>query len=70
MKTDLLIIGAGPAGLAAAYAATSAGIQIDIVDDNFQTGGQIWRGGAQQQPDKRAQSLWRALSEAGNVRFH
>ncbi len=70
MNTDLLIIGAGPAGLAAAYAAHKSGMQIDIIDDNFQSGGQIWRGGAQQQRDQRAQMMWQALSQAENVRFH
>ncbi len=70
MKTDLLIIGAGPAGLAAAFAASKSGLNIDIVDDNFQSGGQIWRGGAPQQSDVRARDMWLALSQAENVRFH
>ena len=41
MNTDILIIGAGPAGLAAAAAAAESGLQIDIIDDNFMSGGQI-----------------------------
>jgi NADPH-dependent 2,4-dienoyl-CoA reductase/sulfur reductase-like enzyme len=41
---DLLIVGAGPAGLAAAYRATNAGLSVTVVDDNPDAGGQIWRG--------------------------
>jgi NADPH-dependent 2,4-dienoyl-CoA reductase/sulfur reductase-like enzyme len=43
-RCDLLIIGGGPAGLAAAYRATQAGLQVTVVDDNPDAGGQIWRG--------------------------
>jgi D-hydroxyproline dehydrogenase subunit alpha len=41
---DVLIIGAGPAGLAAARRARESGRSIAIVDDNPAPGGQIWRG--------------------------
>lgn len=41
---DVLIIGAGPAGLAAAAAAVEAGCRVRVVDDNTSAGGQIWRG--------------------------
>jgi NADPH-dependent 2,4-dienoyl-CoA reductase/sulfur reductase-like enzyme len=40
---DVLIIGAGPAGLAAAVAASGEGRTVGLVDDNPQLGGQIWR---------------------------
>ncbi|HCG0389799.1 TPA: FAD-dependent oxidoreductase, partial [Pseudomonas aeruginosa] len=42
---DLLIVGAGPAGLAAALAAAPSGARIALVDDNPAAGGQIWRDG-------------------------
>ncbi|HXR96830.1 MAG TPA: FAD-dependent oxidoreductase [Terriglobales bacterium] len=45
LATDLLIVGAGPAGLAAAAAASANGTGVTIVDDNPTPGGQIWRGG-------------------------
>jgi NADPH-dependent 2,4-dienoyl-CoA reductase/sulfur reductase-like enzyme len=45
LQTGILIIGAGPAGLAAASAALNSGKQILITDDNPAPGGQIWRGG-------------------------
>ncbi len=40
---DLLIIGAGPAGLAAARAASGRGLSLMLLDDNPLPGGQIWR---------------------------
>ena len=43
----ILILGAGPAGLAAALAAAPSGAAITIVDDNPLPGGQIWRDGPQ-----------------------
>ncbi len=70
MKTDILIIGAGPAGLAAADSASTSGAMVDIIDDNFSSGGQIWRGGAANQQDPRARELWQKLSAKNNVRFH
>src|ERR1041385_773575 len=40
---DVLVIGGGPAGIAAAACAAECGVQVGIVDDNFKLGGQIWR---------------------------
>jgi D-hydroxyproline dehydrogenase subunit alpha len=40
---DILVIGAGPAGIAAAVRAAESGAATGIVDDNATTGGQIWR---------------------------
>lgn len=47
MKTafDLVVVGAGPAGLAAARAAAASGMRIALVDDNPRAGGQVWRQG-------------------------
>lgn len=39
----ILILGAGPAGLAAAEAASGQGAQVLLVDENGAEGGQIWR---------------------------
>ncbi len=41
---DVLVIGAGPAGLAAATSAAECGVTVAMVDDNPTPGGQIWRG--------------------------
>lgn len=40
---DVLVIGAGPAGLAAACTAADCGVRVGVVDDNPRPGGQIWR---------------------------
>lgn len=43
MKTELAIIGAGPAGLAAAVAAADFGIEVTLIDEQARAGGQIYR---------------------------
>jgi NADPH-dependent 2,4-dienoyl-CoA reductase/sulfur reductase-like enzyme len=43
---DVLVIGGGPAGQAAAACAAEGGVRVGIVDDNPSLGGQIWRGEA------------------------
>lgn len=44
MAERVVILGAGPAGLAAARGAVAAGKQVIVIDDNARAGGQIWRG--------------------------
>jgi NADPH-dependent 2,4-dienoyl-CoA reductase/sulfur reductase-like enzyme len=68
-RFDVLVIGAGPAGLAAAHAAASGGKRVGVVDDNPVAGGQIWRGGPARQADPRARKLWAELQSAGNVHY-
>ena len=43
-RTDVLVVGAGPAGMAAAIAAATRGRKVIVLDDNAAEGGQIWRG--------------------------
>ena len=43
-RCEVLIVGAGPAGIAAARAALDAGKPVTVLDDNPAPGGQIWRG--------------------------
>ncbi len=43
---DVLVVGAGPAGMAAAISAAKCGLRVGVVDDNFHPGGQIWRTGS------------------------
>lgn len=40
---DVLVIGAGPAGLAAAQAAASHGARVGLLDAQARHGGQVWR---------------------------
>jgi NADPH-dependent 2,4-dienoyl-CoA reductase/sulfur reductase-like enzyme len=44
LNYDLVIVGAGPAGLAAACAADESGATVVVVDETPWLGGQIWRG--------------------------
>ena len=44
-RFDVLVVGGGPAGLAAAVCAAENGAQVGIVDENPNLGGQIWRAG-------------------------
>jgi NADPH-dependent 2,4-dienoyl-CoA reductase/sulfur reductase-like enzyme len=58
---DVLVIGGGPAGMAAAARAAECGVRVGIVDDNFKLGGQIWRG---QSESENKQSHSKQNSEA------
>ncbi len=46
--TPLTVVGAGPAGIMAAYTAAEAGVDVTLVDNNPQPGGQYYR----QSPDE------------------
>lgn len=45
-RCEVLVAGAGPAGMAAAAAAAEGGRRVILIDDNPAPGGQIWRGSA------------------------
>ncbi|MCL4746337.1 MAG: FAD-dependent oxidoreductase [Burkholderiaceae bacterium] len=42
-ETELLIVGAGPAGMSAAVAARRMGLRVIVLDENSEPGGQIYR---------------------------
>ena len=42
-RLDLLVVGAGPAGMAAAIMARRHGLEVLVIDDQPAPGGQIWR---------------------------
>jgi sarcosine oxidase subunit alpha len=66
-RCDLLVIGAGPAGLATAAAAARAGRAVFLIDDHAEVGGQlVHRGGAIEGGGWRewAQSVARAVEAA------
>jgi len=64
---DVLVVGGGPAGMAAAARAAEYGIRVGIVDDNFRLGGQIWRGESEDKDKRNTEaSKWaERLSTAG-----
>jgi D-hydroxyproline dehydrogenase subunit alpha len=43
-RFDVLVVGGGPAGIAAAVCAAENGARVGIVEENTALGGQIWRG--------------------------
>lgn len=64
---DAIIVGAGPAGMAAAVALSEQGGHVCLVDDQPGPGGQIWRGREVHQSEQVLQALgadYRAGAEA------
>ncbi len=62
---DVLVIGAGPAGIAAAVCAAQSGASVGLADDNANHGGQIWRGVVQEPSDEAAK--WSGLLRSSSV---
>lgn len=66
---DVLVVGGGPAGMAAASTAAAHGHTVAIVDDNPSLGGQIWRGqpfssDSKKAADKTAAAWYRKVQYA------
>lgn len=66
---DAAVLGAGPAGLAAAVAAHRAGARVTLVDSGARVGGQYWRhrDGAESIAVGRGHRLWTTLRELRDV---
>jgi D-hydroxyproline dehydrogenase subunit alpha len=67
-NSEVLIIGSGPAGLAAACASAESGKQVTVVDDNPGTGGQIWRGQSRK-PENKEAARWLHRVKTANIEF-
>ena len=67
--TEILVIGAGPAGLAAACCAAESGQRVIVLDDNLDAGGNIWRGEAQQ-PKSSSAAAWFARVSQAQLTIH
>src|SRR5690348_4076347 len=65
-KFDVLVVGAGPAGIAAACRAAESGHHVGLVDNNPHPGGQIWRGGLDHGGSAEAQN-WFARLQSSSV---
>ncbi|KAF0863375.1 FAD/NAD(P)-binding oxidoreductase [Pseudomonas sp. LD120] len=61
LHCQIVIVGSGPAGLAAAQAASQHCESILVIDDNPRPGGQIWRHGPQHPPTKTAAERFNVL---------
>lgn len=55
-SAEVLVVGAGPAGIAAATAAATHGRRTILLDDNTAAGGQIWREPANASRNKRSKA--------------
>jgi len=64
---DLLVVGAGPAGIAAAVSAAELGARVVLVDQGTAAGGQIWRRRAGEAAPRAARS-WLERLERSSVR--
>ncbi len=60
---DVVVIGAGPAGISSAWASAQSGASVAIVDDNESGGGQIWRGEARSPSSPVALTWLRRITE-------
>jgi NADPH-dependent 2,4-dienoyl-CoA reductase/sulfur reductase-like enzyme len=63
-RVDLAVVGAGPAGMAAAAAAAAQGRRVWVLDEGFRPGGQIWRHRPGEAPPG-ARRLLAALAAGG-----
>ena len=66
LQFDVLVVGSGPAGLAAAACAAHSAARVGLVDDNPTEGGQIWRG-VRPQALTRAAHTWLVRARRPNV---
>src|SRR5215831_18391608 len=64
---DVVVVGAGPAGLAAACVAAESGQRVGLVDETPWLGGQIWRG--QDHKPKQGPGTSIATAKAWFARF-
>ena len=62
-RFDVLVVGGGPAGIAAACCAAEASLRVAIADDNPALGGQIWRGEHVSPSTQEAAHWYRRLKE-------
>ena len=74
---DVLVIGGGPAGIAAAVRAAESGARVGIVDENLSLGGQIWRKALNEDAPTAEAAMWyqrlqdaRATILSGKRVFH
>lgn len=68
-SSELLIVGAGPAGMAAALAAAASGASVTVLDDNPAPGGQIWRDGPAAHLPPQVLRQREVLAHCANVRM-
>ena len=68
-RFDVLVVGGGPAGIAAAVSAAKAGVRVGVVDENPSLGGQIWRGENTTDPHPTEASRWLLQVKTADITF-
>ncbi|GAA0716496.1 FAD/NAD(P)-binding oxidoreductase [Dokdonella soli] len=69
-RYDVLIVGAGPAGLAAAQAAASHGARVGLLDAQARPGGQVWRHDVRRAAPRAARKAIAALHQVEILTQH
>jgi D-hydroxyproline dehydrogenase subunit alpha len=64
---DVLVVGGGPAGIAAAVRAAECGVRVGVVDDNPALGGQIWRRDSSGDEGSKDAAKWNGLLRTASV---
>jgi len=64
---DVLVVGAGPAGLAAADAAASHGARVGVLDAQATLGGQVWRRDVRVEAPRMARHAFHAVESRTNI---
>ncbi|GAB2482604.1 FAD/NAD(P)-binding oxidoreductase [Promicromonospora xylanilytica] len=68
VRRHVVVVGAGPAGLAAARAAAAAGAEVTLLDAADGLGGQFWRHLPPERPARREHLLHHRWGELGALR--
>ncbi|MFT3791984.1 MAG: NAD(P)/FAD-dependent oxidoreductase [Rudaea sp.] len=68
-RYDVLIVGAGPAGLAAAQAAASHGARVGLIDAQATKGGQVWRHDVRHSAPRMAAAAFRNVGNDANIEW-
>ncbi|MGA8041850.1 MAG: FAD/NAD(P)-binding oxidoreductase, partial [Terracidiphilus sp.] len=64
---DLVVVGAGPGGMAAAATAAEAGMRVCLIDDNPGLGGQIWRSNVAKRAENKDAAPWLRRIQSSRV---
>jgi NADPH-dependent 2,4-dienoyl-CoA reductase/sulfur reductase-like enzyme len=67
-RFEIVVVGAGPAGLAAGSVAAESGKTVAILDSSASVGGQIWRG-EEREPSQPVAGHWIGRAKASGARI-
>ncbi|MGO4701366.1 FAD-dependent oxidoreductase [Dyella sp. 2RAB6] len=62
-RYDVLVVGAGPAGLAAAHTAAAHGARVGLLDAQPRVGGQVWRHDVRKPAPRAARAAFETLRQ-------